>query len=67
MPEANRLLCFVKKRVLFWSVPDSNVDYVAVADAENLSFLEEADSRKAVALIAATLGGIRLIDNMLLN
>jgi pantoate--beta-alanine ligase len=44
-----------------------NVDYVAVADAENLSFLEEADSRKAVALIAATTGGIRLIDNMLLN
>jgi hypothetical protein len=25
------------------------VDYVAVADAENLSFLEEADSRKALA------------------
>jgi pantoate--beta-alanine ligase len=43
------------------------VDYVTVADAENLAFLEEADGRKAVGLIAATLGGIRLIDNMLLN
>ena len=43
------------------------VDYVAIADAENLSFLEEAGNRKAVGLIAATIGGIRLIDNMLLN
>jgi pantoate--beta-alanine ligase len=43
------------------------VDYVAVVDAENLSFLDEVNSRKAVVVIAATLGGIRLIDNMLLN
>lgn len=44
------------------------IDYVEIADAENLLPLQQADgNKKAVALIAASLGNVRLIDNMFLN
>lgn len=44
------------------------IDYVEIADAENLLPMLQYDSnKKAIALIAATLGNVRLIDNMLLN
>ena len=44
------------------------IDYIEIADAENLEPLIQYDShKKAIALIAATLGSVRLIDNMLLN
>ena len=44
------------------------VDYVEIADAGNLEPIEEWDGkRKIVALIAAFLGDVRLIDNMVLN
>lgn len=43
-------------------------EYVSLADANNLELLTDFDSnRKMVALIAAKLGNVRLIDNMLLN
>lgn len=43
-------------------------EYIALADAEDLSLLTEFDpNRKMVALIATKLGDVRLIDNMLLN
>jgi pantoate--beta-alanine ligase len=43
-------------------------DYVEIADANTLELLSEWDGkRKIVALIAAYLNEIRLIDNMLLN
>ncbi len=42
-------------------------EYVALADADDLTLLDEYDNnRNMVALIAAWLGDIRLIDNMLL-
>lgn len=42
-------------------------DYVALADAKNLEPLSEYDpQREMVALIAATIGQTRLIDNLLL-
>lgn len=44
-----------------------DVDYVAIADANDLSAVENIKNKKVVALIAATIGGVRLIDNMLLN
>jgi pantoate--beta-alanine ligase len=44
------------------------IDYVEIANADNLQPLLQYDSnKKAIALIAATLGNVRLIDNMLLN
>jgi pantoate--beta-alanine ligase len=44
------------------------VDYVEIADANDLQPVEEWDgNRKIVALVAAFLGEVRLIDNMVLN
>ena len=43
-------------------------EYVAIADANDLTILHEFDpSRPTVALIAARVGDVRLIDNMLLR
>lgn len=43
-------------------------EYVALADATDLTLLDEYDTtRSMVALIAAKIGDIRLIDNMLLQ
>ena len=43
------------------------IDYVSICDAKTLQPLAEiTDSDKAVALVAAFLNGVRLIDNMLL-
>lgn len=44
------------------------VDYVEIADANNLELLDHWDgSKKLVALAAAFLNEVRLIDNMVLN
>ncbi len=44
------------------------VDYISIADAETLEpITAQIIGKKSVALIAAFIGGIRLIDNMLLN
>jgi len=44
------------------------VDYVEIADAATLRPIESADAQQsAIALIAATIGKVRLIDNMLLQ
>lgn len=44
------------------------VDYVDIADAENLIKVDKYDgSQKLVCLIAAFVGDVRLIDNLLLN
>lgn len=43
-------------------------EYVSIADAESLEPLSHFDgNKKTVALIAAKIGDIRLIDNMMLN
>lgn len=43
-------------------------DYVALADAGDLTLLEDYDSsRKMIALIAVKIGDVRLIDNMFVN
>ncbi|MEO7444929.1 MAG: pantoate--beta-alanine ligase [Ferruginibacter sp.] len=45
-----------------------NVDYLVIADAETLQSLNKlVPGRIAIALAAATIGNIRLIDNMALN
>jgi pantoate--beta-alanine ligase len=44
------------------------IDYVEVADAKTLELVNEWDGKKAVcALIAAFMGDVRLIDNMILT
>ena len=44
------------------------VDYVEIADALTLELVEEWDGKRPlVALVAAFIGGIRLIDNLVLT
>jgi pantoate--beta-alanine ligase len=44
------------------------IDYVEIADATNLlPLLQYENEKKAIALVAASINNIRLIDNMLLN
>ncbi len=45
----------------------SSVDYAELADAETLEPLGELDNRPARLLVAARIGGTRLIDNMALG
>lgn len=47
---------------------DFKIDYVEIADADTLELLNDWDGkRKIVALTAAFLSNVRLIDNMVLN
>jgi pantothenate synthetase len=41
-----------------------DVDYVEIADGETLCPVNKLDNRKVIGLIAATLDGVRLIDNL---
>jgi pantoate--beta-alanine ligase len=46
----------------------SKVDYVAIADSETLQpAAAMADQQKLIAMVAAFMGEVRLIDNLLLN
>lgn len=73
-------LCYIKKNIkpgeltglkqaaaVILTDAGFSVDYVEIADAGNLHLLNNWDGNtKTVALIAAFLGDVRLIDNMLL-
>jgi pantoate--beta-alanine ligase len=43
------------------------IDYLGVADAETLHPVEAVQQKKIVGLVAATIGEVRLIDNLPLN
>ena len=53
-------------RILQESGFDS-VDYATLADAQSLKSLDDSPSRPARLLVAARIGGTRLIDNMAVN
>ena len=59
----------IKERVLQYLTTEGfKPDYVAIASANNLELIEYWDGKEnIVALIAAYLNEVRLIDNMLLN
>jgi pantoate--beta-alanine ligase len=58
----------ITKAVLLLEENGFKVDYVEIANAENLNPINNWDgNEKAVALVAAYLNEVRLIDNMLLN
>jgi pantoate--beta-alanine ligase len=73
-------LCFIKREIKtgnlqnlklrvvdFLTQHGFKVDYVEIADSSDLALIEQWDGgTKLVALIAATLDQVRLIDNMLL-
>ena len=49
-------------------IQNLKIDYLEVADAETLELVSELKgNKKLVALVAASLGEVRLIDNILLN
>jgi pantoate--beta-alanine ligase len=45
----------------------TKVDYVSIADATTLSAVSDDNHKNAVALVAAFIGTVRLIDNMVLT
>ena len=50
------------------AAPEASVDYVSVADAESLVELNSTDSpRRALVSLAVHIGGVRLIDNVILG
>jgi len=57
-----------KKAITMLEEAGFRVDYVEIADANNLNLLNNWDGKqKIVALVAAFINEVRLIDNMLLN
>jgi pantoate--beta-alanine ligase len=57
-----------KKAITMLEEAGFRVDYVEIADANNLSLIDNWDGeQKIVALVAAFMNEVRLIDNMLLN
>ncbi len=63
-----KLNYFKKQATSMLSENGFKIDYVEIADADLLEILNEWDGkRKLVALIAAFINEVRLIDNMLLN
>lgn len=77
----SRSLIFIKEHILQTNIPTLKkeavkiltengfrVDYVEIADANSLNLINDWDGeKKIVALIAAFMNEVRLIDNMLLN
>jgi len=47
--------------------PMASIDYITVADAESLQPLDKIGDNEALVALAATLGQVRLIDNIVLN
>ena len=58
----------LRRQVMFVlnTEPGSLVDYVSIADAESLIELDTVD-RPALVSVAVHIGGVRLIDNIILN
>ena len=67
--DEGRLVADIEKKAFdrLASFPEFRVEYVAIRDAKTLRPLKNITATtQAVALIAAHIGGVRLIDNMLL-
>ena len=49
------------------TVSGASIDYVAVVDRESLRSLEKVSEDEALIVAAVVIGGVRLIDNVILN
>jgi pantoate--beta-alanine ligase len=47
--------------------PRARVDYITVADADNLDHIDKLDEKPILIAVAAYIGKTRLIDNIILN
>lgn len=54
-------------RVHLDSEPSSVVDYIAVVDRETMNPIEKVGDDEALIVVAVAIGGVRLIDNVILN
>lgn len=55
----------VKKRI--GSQPAAQIDYVAVVDRNSLQKVEKVGDEETLIAVAVNIGGVRLIDNVILN
>ena len=55
----------VKKRIS--SEPAAEIDYVAVVDRDSLQSVEKIGDEETLIAVAVRMGGVRLIDNVILN
>ena len=55
----------VKKRI--GSEPAAQIDYVAVVDRDSLQSVEKIGDEETLIAVAVNIGGVRLIDNVILN
>ena len=55
----------VKKRIS--SEPAAEIDYVAVVDRDSLQSVEKIGDEETLIAVAVRIGGVRLIDNVILN
>ncbi len=55
----------VKKRIE--SEPAAEIDYIAVVDRDSLQSVEKIGDEETLIAVAVQLGGVRLIDNVILN
>jgi pantoate--beta-alanine ligase len=66
--QAGDVTNLTKQAKTYLSEKGFKVDYVEIADANNLTIINNWDGKtKLVALVAAYINEVRLIDNMLLN
>ena len=49
------------------AVPGAEIDYVTVVEKQTFQPIEKVDDKEAMILAAVRIGGVRLIDNILLN
>lgn len=62
----NELIAFTEKKLIENNF--DKIDYITICNATNLQPITSFDANtKTIALIAAFIGGVRLIDNLLLN
>lgn len=62
---ASELAEAVRKRLE--AEPAVTLEYVSVVDRETMKPLEKIGEKEALIIVAASLGGVRLIDNVILN
>jgi pantoate--beta-alanine ligase len=56
-----------KMEAIIKTIPESRIDYIAIADSETLEILKKTNNHNVVILAAVFVGKTRLIDNILIR
>lgn len=62
---AARLIEIARKRMV--SEPLASIDYIEIVDRDTMQSIEKIGDSETLILMAATIDGVRLIDNVILN